>query len=44
MPAKLTAKIRRGEFVEMEELLPEFWAAGSRDEEAGLSAEAKGRR
>ena len=26
-PAKLAAKIRRGEFVEMGELLPEFWSA-----------------
>ena len=27
VPAKLAAKIRRGEFVEMGELLPEFWSA-----------------
>ena len=26
VPSKLAEKIRRGEFVEMHELLPEFWA------------------
>ncbi len=42
-PAKLAARIRRGEFVEMGELLPEFWS-GATDEDAGPSREPRGRR
>ena len=34
VPAKLAKKINRGEFVEMGELLPEFWASVREDEEA----------
>ena len=42
VPSKLAAKIRRREFVEMGELLPEFWAAPRDDKAEGK--EAKGRR
>ncbi len=42
-PAKLAARICRGEFVEMGELLPEFWS-GAIDEDAGSSHEPQGRR
>ena len=40
VPAKLTERIRRGEYVEMGELLPEFWS-GQKDE---VLREAKPRR
>jgi len=42
VPSKLAAKIRRREFVEMGELLPEFWAAPRDDKAEGK--EVKGRR
>ena len=42
VPAKVAAKIRRGDFVDMAELLPEFWAL-PRDEDGGKS-EARSRR
>ena len=43
VPAKLAARIRKGEFVEMGELLPEFWA-GPKDEESDFRRELKTRR
>ena len=42
VPDKLAAKIRRGEFVEMGELLPEFWSPTKGEEES--SKETKGRK
>lgn len=42
VPEKLAAKIRRGEFVEMGELLPEFWSPRGDEGESGR--ESKGRR
>ena len=43
VPAKLAAKIRRGEFVDMGELLPEFWST-PRDEDTDGKHDAKARR
>ena len=43
VPAKLAAKIRKGEFVEMGELLPEFWSS-HREEDTEGKHEAKVRR
>ena len=43
VPAKLVAKIRRGEFVEMGELLPEF-NVGSREEHGTSRADVRPRR
>ena len=43
VPAKLVVKIRRGEFVEMGELLPEF-NVGSREEDGTSRADARPRR
>ena len=43
VPAKLAARIRKGEFVEMGELLPEFWA-GPKDEDSDFRRELKTRR
>ena len=43
VPAKLAAKIYRGESIDMGELLPEFWS-GLRDEDAEAMREAKVRR
>ena len=40
MPPALAAKIQRGAFVDMGELLPEFWAL-SREEDSGMKGEAK---
>ena len=37
VPAKLAAKIWRWEFVEMGELLPEFWAGPKEEAEQGTS-------
>ena len=42
VPAKVAAKIRQGDFVDMTELLPEFWAL-PRDEDGGKS-ESRSRR
>ena len=42
VPDKLAAKIRRGEFVEMGELLPEFWSP--RGDEGEVGRESKVRR
>ena len=42
VPDKLAAKIRRGEFIEMGELLPEFWLPMKGEEES--SKETKGRK
>ena len=41
-PPKLPAKIRRGEFTDMGELLPEFWSS-HREEDADVKRESKGR-
>ena len=43
VPPKLAAKIRRGEFVEMGELLPEFWS-GPREDDSDTRREARARR
>ena len=43
VPSKVATKIRRGEFVDMGELLPEFWVP-PREEEAQAKSEAKSRR
>ena len=43
VPAKLAARIRRGEFVEMGELLPEFWS-GPREDDTDPRRETKARR
>ena len=43
VPAKLAAKIRKGEFVEMRELLPEFWSS-HREEDMEGKQEIKIRR
>jgi hypothetical protein len=43
VPAKLASKIRRGEFVDMGELLPEFWG-GAREEDGEARREQKARR
>ena len=43
VPAKLAAKIRRGDFVNMGELLPEFWTP-PREDDPQAKAEAKSRR
>ena len=42
VPVKLAVKIRKGEFVEMGELLPEFWSSTKGEEELGK--ETKGRK
>ena len=41
VPEKLAAKIRKGEFIEMGELLPEFWSPRGDKGESGR--ETKGR-
>lgn len=43
VPAKIAAKIRRGEYIEMGEMLPEFWAL-PKDEDPDGKREGKGRR
>ena len=43
VPAKLAARIRRWEFVEMHELLPEFWA-DPRGETSGNTSRGKGKK
>ena len=43
VPVKLAARIRKGEFVEMGELLPEFWA-GPKDEDTDSRRDLKMRR
>ena len=43
VPAKLAAKIRNGEYVDMGELLPEFWS-GSKDEEGKEGKARRGRK
>ena len=43
LPVKLAAKIRKGEFVEMEELLPEYWSS-HREEDIEGKHEVKVRR
>ena len=42
VPEKIAAKIRKGEFIEMSELLPEFWSPRGDDSDSGR--ENKGRR
>ena len=42
LPAKLAAKIQRGEFTDMGELLPEFWSS-LREEDADAKRESMGR-
>jgi len=44
VPAKLARRIERGEFVEMGDLLPEFWAGPREDDMEGNRREAKGRK
>ena len=41
VPTKLAAKIRRGEFVEMTELLPEFWCSQREDDHSKQEAKAR---
>ena len=41
VPTKLAAKIRRGEFVEMTELLPEFWSSPREDDHSKLEAKSR---
>ena len=43
VPTKIASKIRRGEFVDMGELLPEFWVP-PREDDAQAKSEAKTRR
>ena len=43
VPPALAAKIRRGAFVDMGELLPEFWAL-SKEDDGNMRGEAKVRR
>ena len=43
VPDKLAAKIRRGEYIEIGELLPEFWSSAKGDD-GEPSKEARGRR
>jgi len=43
IPSKLAAKIRRGEFIEMYELLPEIWAEPKEGEKPASRARAKKR-
>jgi hypothetical protein len=40
VPIKLAARIRQGEYIDMEELLPEFWA-GAPQEEDGEAKKAR---
>ena len=44
VPAKLAAKIRRWEFVEMGELLPEFWAGPKEEEQSKECRVRQGRK
>lgn len=41
VPEKLATKIRRGEYVEMGELLPEFWSPKGDDSERGTGSKPK---
>ena len=41
VPTKLAAKIQRGEFVEMTELLPEFWSSQREDNHSKQEAKAR---
>ena len=43
IPPALAAKIRRGAFVDMGELLPEFWAV-SREEDSNMKTDARSRK
>ena len=40
VPTKLTAKIKRGEFIEMAELLPEFWSSTREDDHSKQEAKS----
>ena len=40
VPTKLTAKIKRGEFIEMAELLPEFWSSIREDDHSKQEAKS----
>ena len=44
VPDKLAAKIRKGEFVEMGELLPEFWSQRGEESDANRDKSRRSRK